>query len=57
METSVLGVRLNREQWDSLNRIAVANRMKEVEVARLLIDSAIAGKIKIEKGKVVTLED
>ena len=56
MQTSVLGVRLNKEQWDSLNRIAVANRMKEVEVARLLIDSAIAGKIKIEKGKVVSIE-
>lgn len=56
METSVLGVRLNKEQRDSLNRIAVANRMKEVEIARALIDGLIAGKIKIEKGKVVSIE-
>lgn len=54
METTVLGVRLNREQRERLKAIGSENRMSEVEVARLLIDSVVSGKIRVEKGKVVS---
>lgn len=53
MQTSVLGVRLNSIQMGRLKEIAAENKMKEVEVARLLIDSVIQGKIKVEKGRVI----
>lgn len=53
METTVLGVRLNKLQRDKLRAIATENKMSEVEVARLLIDSAVRGKIRVEKGQVV----
>ena len=53
METTVLGVRLNKLQRDKLRVIATENKMSEVEVARLLIDSAVRGKIRVEKGQVV----
>ena len=53
METTVLGVRLNKLQREKLRAIATENKMSEVEVARLLIDSAVRGKIRVEKGQVV----
>ena len=53
MNTTVLGVRLNAEQREKLKQIALMNRMSEVELVRLLINSAISGEIKIEKGHVV----
>lgn len=53
MKTTVLGIRLNDIQREKLMQIALKNKMSEVEVGRLLIDSAIQGKIKIEKGQVV----
>jgi hypothetical protein len=53
MKTSVLGIRLNDEQRERLRAIGADNRMGEVEVARLLIEKAIDGTIKIEKGHIV----
>jgi len=53
MNTTVLGVRLTDMQRIKLKKIAEANRMGEVEIARLLIDYAINGKIVIEKGHIV----
>ena len=53
METTVLGIRLTKEQRDRLKAIGADNRMGEGEVARLLIDNAIRGRIKIDKGQVV----
>lgn len=53
MKTTVLGVRLDDEQREKLKQIALVNRMSEVEVARVLINGAISGEIKIEKGHVV----
>jgi len=53
MKTTVLGVRLDDEQREKLKQIALVNRMNEVEVARVLINGAISGKIKIERGRIV----
>lgn len=52
METTVLGVRLTADQREKLKEIARTNRIKEVDVARLLIEKAIDGEIIISKGKV-----
>lgn len=54
METTVLGVRLNQVQRDKLRAIAKENKMSEVEMARLLIVGLIGGKIKVEKGQIVS---
>ena len=54
MKTTVLGVRLDDEQREKLKQIALVNRMSEVEVTRVLINGAISGKIKIEKGQIVS---
>lgn len=56
MQTSVLGIRLNDIQREKLRAIATENRMTEVEIARLLIEGAISGKINIEKGHIVLNE-
>ena len=56
MKTSVLGIRLNDMQREKLKAIATDNRMGEVEVARLLIEGAISGKINVEKGHIVLNE-
>lgn len=53
MNTTVLGVRLTKDQRDKLKAIGAENRMSEVEVARLLIEKCIDGTIKIEKGRIV----
>jgi predicted transcriptional regulator len=53
MKTTVLGIRLDDTQREKLKQIALVNRMSEVEVGRMLINSAISGEIKIEKGHVV----
>jgi hypothetical protein len=56
METTVLGVRLNKEQRERLKAIGADNKMTEVETVRLLVDSVISGRIKIEKGRVASSE-
>lgn len=53
METTVLGVRLTAEQREKLRVIGSANRMSEVEVARLLIEKAIDKTILIEGGHII----
>lgn len=53
MQTTVLGVRLNKIQKEKLKAIGLKNKMSEVEVARLLIDKTIDGTILIEGGRVI----
>lgn len=57
MKTTVLGVRLTNEQREKLKKIGIDNRMGEAEVARALIDHAIGGLVKVERGKVVNQYD
>lgn len=56
METTVLGVRLNKEQRERLKAIGAENKMSEVETVRLLVEYVVSGKLRIEKGKVVSSE-
>jgi hypothetical protein len=57
MKTTVLGVRLTDEQREKLKKIGIDNRMGEAEVARALIDHAIDGSIRVERGKIVEKYD
>ena len=52
MRTTVLGVRLTDNIRDKIRSIGLDNRMGEVEVARLILESAAKGEITVSKGHV-----
>ena len=47
MKTTVLGVRLNDYHRDKLKKIANDNGLIEADVARILIDKLVEGKIQL----------